>query len=426
MLIDAELGVFEGRIYREASEEFWRYVAVSAKLGSGTTVDHASRVAGLAKSQIRRLATLHWLLSAEVDEFLQALPQVLARLSRTTAPVSGEGQEVRGAVDWGATLALRASSGCRMPTFAYVEAQAKNDTAANRVLKTMLQWIVSAAKSLTAVPSELADDREEADRWVSETVRRAGIAIRALRHPGLRAVRAPERLSEHDLRACSAEPVRGYRRAVEAARLRRALIEREDTEAICAMLRKRLLIPAQKFRLFEIWILARIARYFREQGCEQFSVPLLGDGQSVPVYRFRRDGIPSIDVFFQGVPVTMRNFSSYREIFEAYSLDVGSRTPDIVIQRGSRADAMRLIVEAKASDDSRYIADGVYKVLGYAADFVHALPPATSGSPVGLLVTKTRPHLLPGAQRQNHRVWIATIESLDATLPTLLGPFLEI
>jgi hypothetical protein len=419
------LGGFQTRIYREASEEFWRYVAASARVGEGSPIDYASRIAGLAKPSLRRLAALHWLLSGEVESLLESLPSVLARLSRTTSPIAGEGQEVRGAIDWGETLAARASADWRVPIFSYTQAQAQNDTPSNRVLKATLQWVVTAVTTVTARGADLADVRAERDRWIGEATRRARIAIRALQHPGFVTVRAPERLSEHDLRTCAAEPARGYRRAVAAARLWRKVIEREDSAAISAMLRERVLVPAQAFRLFEIWILTRVAFHLRAAGCIEFSVPLLGDGQSVPVYRFRRGTAPVIDVFFQGVPTAMRRSSAYREIFEAYDLDVGSRTPDIVIQRGSREDALRLIIEAKASDDSRYIADGVYKVLGYAADFAEALPQSNPQTPVGLLVTKTKPSLVQGADRRAHPVWIATIETLDSVLPDVLEPFLK-
>ncbi len=421
--IDADLGPFGDRIQREASEEFWRYVGRSARLGPGTPLDHASRIAGLSKQHLARLATLHWLLSEEVLAFVEAVPSALARLSRTTAPVESEGQEVRGAINWGATIALRTrTGGMSVPSFVYAEAQARNDTPANRVLKTVLSWIVNTAPSYSMHPDRWADVPQESGRWVAEALRRSVLAQRALRHSGLASVRAPARLSEHEVRTCAAEPSRAYRRAADAARLWRALVEREEPGAVHAMLRRRVLVPAQQFRLFEIWILARIARFFRGRGCAETHVPLLADMTAGPVYRFKKEGV-TIDVFFQGLPIAMKSASVYKDLFGAYDLDVGARTPDIVVQRGSRPDSLRLIVEAKASDDPHYVADGVYKTLGYTADFAAALPAPDSGRPAALVVIKTKPSLLPGKTRDGHRVWIATIESLDATLATVLNDF---
>lgn len=421
--VDADLGPYEDRIQREASDEFWRYVARSARLGPGTPLDHASRIAGLSKQHLARLATLHWLLSEEVLRFLDEVPSTLARLSKTTSPTEGQGPEVRGAIDWGATIALRASTGWGIKTFAYTEVQARNDTHANRVLKTVLGWILSTAPSFSTKAESWAEVPAESGRWVAEAMRRSILAQRALRHPGLSSVRAPARLSEHELRTAAAEPSRAYRRAVEAARLWRSLIEREDRDAIHGMLRRRVLIPAQQFRLFEIWVLARVANFFRGRGCQEVSVPLMGDLPSGPVYRFKTEAGTMVDVFFQSLPVAMKAASGYKELFEAYDLDVAARTPDIVIQGGSHADSLRLIVEAKASDDPRYVADGVYKALGYAMDFAMALPAPASGRPAALVVSKTKPALRPGVTREDHRVWIATIESLDATLPALLDGF---
>jgi hypothetical protein len=421
--IDADLGPYEDRIQREASDEFWRYVATSARLGPGTPLDHASRIAGLSKKHLGRLATLHWLLSEEVSAFLDEVPSALARLSRTTTPTEAEGQEVRGAINWTATIALRAGTGWRVPTFAYRETESLNDTPSNRVLKAVLGWVVRTAPAFATNPERWADVPAESGRWVAEAIRRSARAARALRHPGLTSVRAPARLSEHELRACAAEPARAYRRAVDAARLRGALIEREDKNAVHAMLRRRVLVPAQQFRLFEIWVLARIARFFRDRGFREAQLALLADQQWGPVYRFKRDGAGPVDVFFQGLPVPMKAASRYKELFESYDLDVAARTPDIVIERGARDDALRLIVEAKASDDPGYVADGVYKALGYVADFAAALPPANSERPAALVVTKTKPTLRAGATRATHRIWIATIDTLDATLVDALAAF---
>lgn len=416
--IDASLGTFEERVRREASEEFWRYIALSADIGPGSLIDHASRISGLRREQLRKLATLHWLLSDEVGQLLEALPTALARLSRTTSPVVGVGPEVRGALDWGATIGLRASRGSHAPEFVFDEAQAENDTPANRVLKTALRWVERTGRFFSLGDDELLGDPATSSRWLDEASRRVNLAYRALRHVGLVTVRAPERLSEHDLRAASAEPARGYRRAAGAARLRRSLVDLGEQDAIRRMLHRRLLIPSQQFRLFEIWILSRIARYFRSAGLEEVSAPLIGDRQSIPVYRFARNDVSLVDVYFQGLPVIMREQSRYRDIFASYDLDAGARTPDIVVQRGPD----RLIVEAKASDDPRYVADGAYKTLGYLSDFATTVHAPDAG-PSALLVTKSLPRLLAGVSRIQHELWISTIERLDSDLELVLHRF---
>jgi hypothetical protein len=422
-VVDADLGALEERVFREASDEFWRYVAASARIGHGTTIANASRISGLSTKALHRLATVHWLLSEELGRFLDAVPATLARLSRTTSAAMGLGPEVRGSIDWSTTVALRAGSGWRVPTYAYVEAQAENDTPANRVFKTSLQWVSSAAGHMAAQPDTLLDDVSESEHWIREVSRRAGIAARALQHKALSLVRAPQRLSEHDLRVCVSQPLRGYRLAVAAVRLRAALVERGQQERIREMLQRRVLIPAQRFRLFEIWILARVARFFREAGWRETVVPLLSENRSTPVYRFSSEGRADVEVFFQATPVAMRRVSAYREIFEAYDVDVAARTPDIVIQQGPRPESLRVMIEAKASDNQDYIADGAYKLLGYAADFAAAL--TGRGGPIGLLVTKSRPELKAGAIRRTHRVWISNAAALDVTLANFLAPFTQ-
>jgi hypothetical protein len=53
------------------------------------------------------------------------------------------------------------------------------------------------------------------------------------------------------------------------------------------------------------------------------------------------------------------------------------RRPDLAIEAGRPGHRRWLLVEVKRTVDPTYIADSVYKVLGYLADFA----PALQGSP---------------------------------------------
>lgn len=76
-----------------------------------------------------------------------------------------------------------------------------------------------------------------------------------------------------------------------------------------------------------------------------------------------------MDVYYQVVPSAFVKDSVYKALFEAYDLDVSSRRPDIVLDVKASQFKAPIIVEVKRSSDRTYIADGVYKVLGYLSDF---------------------------------------------------------
>jgi len=421
----AELGPLGPAIREQANAELWRYLAAGARVRRGARLDASASLAGLAPEDFQLLASAHLLLSDEVSAFLTDVPKVFRRLARSTEAPLSVGSDVRGPIDWERTWAARAGWGWSVPLFAVREAQPLVDVAPNRVLKATLRVVRDLAFRVLGAPRARAAAREiaatEGARWVDHASAVGSRAAELLRAKPIATVAASTRVGERDLRAAYDERSRLYRSAVAVQRMRRALIDRLDPEALHRLWERRLLGPGQDARIYELWVLSRIAAFLRARGAEVVPRPLLAEGRHAPAYRFRT-AYGEIAVHFQGLPAALRSASNYKDIFAAYSLGVASRLPDIVIEARRADEVRRLIVEVKASRRAGYIADGVYKVLGYIADFGDEVRPLGDGLPSGLLVALDQVDLLPGADRAGHACRIATFATLDAELDAVLRP----
>ena len=56
-------------------------------------------------------------------------------------------------------------------------------------------------------------------------------------------------------------------------------------------------------------------------------------------------------------------------MFDRYGLAGAVRRPDLIVELHCGRRRRHLLVEVKRTRDSQYIADSIYKVLGYLADF---------------------------------------------------------
>src|SRR5581483_8095436 len=173
------------RVIAQVADELWRYVAARAR-----PVELAARlladVSGLDPIDLEVLRHLHVLLSAEVAGFVvQGLPVLLPRL-RPAAPLrlAGSRSQVRGRIEWGATLAARARSGAADATL-YLSRLPRTtfDSAETRLLVALLHGLRDSCARLQPLAPGVAPG--------SWTERRAGVAEAvedALSHPVLRSV----------------------------------------------------------------------------------------------------------------------------------------------------------------------------------------------------------------------------------------------
>lgn len=428
---EGDLGPHTDRVLDEANAELWRYLSRAAEVAPGSSLAAAAAATGLTSSSLRTLGTAHYLLSDEVRRFVEeGAPKILRRIARSTDRAKRVAREVRGAIDWPATLSARTASGWTDPVFVCHEPYPETDLPQNRLVKHELEHIRSLAMRVISDEQgqvELSDavGADAVDSWLETVARRGSRAESHLKSPYLQGVTITANVTGRAVRAARRDRNRGYHDAAETFRLRRKLLEIEDPEALITLLRQRLLVPARPFRLLEIWALARLGDALRSEWGEPEHTAVLNQERGSPAYRFRTSGGGTASVYFQSLPATLREASEYSRIFEAYSLDVASRLPDLVLEVEEENERSCVVFEVKASRRNGYLADGLYKLLGYVSDFERALSAPSPDTAAAVLLGVEGIDLRDREARRHHSAWITTVERFDDDLEILLAPLFD-
>lgn len=370
------------------SEEDYQYVLNSVKnylwlyiLPSATIKELENAVQNLTsleEKELDLLSIVHFLLSDEVATFIKAVPRILRRLSHSSQKevVMNRGF-VRGRIDWNLTIKERSSQGydetifvCRPPSRIF-------NLPENQLLKYVLTRIKRLIEETTELPGieEKNISVEEVEKWTEALSILRFNVNNALKHIHLRQVDLPKQVNERMVRRARTARNKDYEFVVESHSLYRRIVQEFDEKALRELIEKRILEPSEKDTLYEIFVLFKI-------------MSSLGDPEELGLIRSGAESIgtfkvgdEAIHIYFQRIK-GLFDESKYKQIFDNYELDVSLRRPDIIIE--FEKQGRFLLVEVKRTDDTHYIVDSVYKVLGYLADFSRYFP--SKQKPKGVLV----------------------------------------
>ena len=191
---------------------------------------------------------------------------------------------------------------------------------------------------------------------------------RARAHHLLATVHVAEAAATADLAACRRSPRHAARTLARVYERYCRLVERPTPAALVDALRQRLLAPLDDDTLYEVWAILGAATVFDDAGWTLDVAGLVG--QAAVPFAYRAPGGRTVArLRFGHTPAHWRRASRYCTVFDRYGLAGAVRRPDLIVelQRGRRR--RHLLVEVKRTRDPSYIADSIYKVLGYLADF---------------------------------------------------------
>ena len=106
-----------------------------------------------------------------------------------------------------------------------------------------------------------------------------------------------------------------------------------------------------------------------EEGGWVVATAALAGRDPTPFTHRAPDGHAVLRLRFGHTPAHWRASSRYRAVFERYGLAGAVRRPDLIVELWRGARVRRLLIEVKRTRDRGYIAESVYKTLGYLADF---------------------------------------------------------
>jgi hypothetical protein len=363
-------------VLEAVKSQLWRFVQQHASVEAAGKV--AAKLAGLHKSDIAVLTGIHLLLDPRTDTFLDTAEGILQRLRRSGRTERTESRTaIRGRIEWPATVRAQAGKGGDPLLYVSVRTLPSYDLPENRVVKYLLHQIVEQGEAILGATIDLHDrwaplSREERRKWRTLVEERTRRAARALRSVYLKGVTLPPDLSEREIRHTAKVRSRWYQTLAEYARFFREAVT-NPRSFLREVLNERVLAPLSRDTLYELWTLFTSAEKIQESGWKLVRFSLIGGGREFKA-TFEKNG-DTLRLYYQKLPPPMAQASRYCSLMSKYGLGDSHRRPDLVLAVTPMGkEPSYLIVEVKRTRSRTYTADGVYKLIGYLADFQDTLP----------------------------------------------------
>jgi hypothetical protein len=330
----------------------------SASIERQGPVEAARDLLNLTPADLRRVLSVHALLSAPVRALVAALPTGMRRPMTSSNRPRVASRSVTSAIDWSATIRYRATSGPLGDIWVTRPANRVFDIPENRALA----WCLSAIQDRSS-----AVRPNDSDSWTGDVARAGEQARRHRRAAWLEGIPA-EWPGDGVYARLGADRHGFYKLRVSAAArvLRRILINPTEDDVVAALC-GRFFEPKLDWQVFEIAVLLRICRLLGQCGNKTGSTGLLVGGRG-PFASYELPNGRNVRLWYQSWPANAGP-SELRDALSHYSVDAGGNRPDIVVEIVGGGEARRLLVlELKASSSPSYLGDGFGQLLGYLRD----------------------------------------------------------
>ncbi|MEV4847296.1 hypothetical protein AB0K20_29260 [Micromonospora matsumotoense] len=361
----------------EVGDQIWSYVSpASQREGPGLLV--AAALLGWPSDDVAKLGALQFLLSAEVREFVQQLPELARRLSTTSVRDEERSTDrIRGAVHWGQTMTGRLTSGSR-----HLHVTAPVDRAYQTAENELLVHVLDAVAGLAATSgwhlpnmrsepaTTIRSHLDEATMWKNSSM----LATIERTPPTLRSL----------ARITAGRTATRYKSVLAAYHKLNALVERLDRAAIRAAIEEVGLVTAQEHILFELLTLFRVMAALDVHGWDL--QPLRIFRGAVETHGISPDG-RRLDLWYQSTPPVLGTVSNYQQVLARHEFRrPQDLRPDLVLHwQASTGSPRTLLIECKLSTSGgvkEAARSALFDLLAYRQAFANSL--AGTGVPYGL------------------------------------------
>lgn len=348
--------IWDKKTHQEVLESVKQYLDLYMFKASVPNLKNAVKnIFKLNETDLNYLKSVHFLLSNEVQVFVNILPQLLRNLSHSTnkKELISKGV-VRGSVDWNQTLKTRYSQGfndyslfsCNCPTKLY-------DLEENQLLKFILKNIVLLANNLN-----LNKDSKYWENKINDIYFEAKTSLNNVYFQNI-----------SDLKIVSPKIVRKaynhrnnfYKKAVEVYKKYETIFIREDKQELVNLVSNQILEPLNYDQLYELFVFFNLIDCLPQ---DNLDLGLLRKGNM-----YAANYNDEIKIHYQNVPEDFKQDSIYKGILANYDINSSSKRPDIIIEFIGNGKSSYRLIEVKRSKDLGYIYQSVYKVLGYLKDY---------------------------------------------------------
>lgn len=348
--------IWDKKTHQEVLESVKQYLDLYMFKASVPNLKNAVKnIFKLNETDLNYLKSVHFLLSNEVQVFVNILPQLLRNLSHSTnkKELISKGV-VRGSVDWNQTLKTRYSQGfndyslfsCNCPTKLY-------DLEENQLLKFILKNIVLLANNLNLNKNSKYWENKINDIYFEAKTSLYNVYFQNI----------------SDLKIVSPKIVRKaynhrnnfYKKAVEVYKKYEAIFIREDRQELVNLVSNQILEPLNYDQLYELFVFFNLIDCLPQ---DNLDLGLLRKGNM-----YAANYNDEIKIHYQNVPEDFKQDSIYKGILANYDINSSSKRPDIIIEFIGNGKSSYRLIEVKRSKDLGYIYQSVYKVLGYLKDY---------------------------------------------------------
>lgn len=295
----------------------------------------------LNDNELESLITVHFLLSNQLNEFIQILPYLLKNLQHSTLREKEEYKGlIKGRVDWNQTLKETD------PTlFICTPLQKSYDLEINQLLKFLLEKIIYLYENRLKID----EDTKGWHEVIRNNYYKAQIAIKNVYFKNIKSInKVPQKTLNKRYRN------QNYLKVINLYRLYEKLFIMNDLDTLKELLKNQLLKPADDDTIYELYVFFKLVSKLKDP-----ELGLLMEGNDYSA--ISKD---NIKIYYQNTPKIFN--SKYKDIIANYNIQATKRRPDIIIEF---SDYSYRIVEVKRTSDEGYLRNSVYKVLAYLEDF---------------------------------------------------------
>ncbi len=252
------------------------------------------------------------------------------------------------------------------------------DTPENQALHWFLRALAGLVEAIRPVESDASGVMQPGESWWPHVVQLNRELTEAFRPRWLSAV-TPVRPSPLVLSRLRSSRLAFYsERLPDEIETMIRYAERPSPEDITELLCQRYFEPRLNWQLFELAIALRLTRAFEERlGTKRSPTRLLVGRAQRPFALYELEGGDEIRFWYQAWP-DIEARSLLREARARHKLSSGSSRPDLVLERRSGGHLVdSILIEVKASRNSRTLGAGLLQMLGYLKERPDSWPRVT-------------------------------------------------
>lgn len=339
-------------ILDEVKEYFDLYLFNKATINLKNEVKN---IFNIEKHDFNYLKSIHFLMSPEVKDFIEVLPQLMKNLSHSTNKHERVYKgTIQGNVNWNKTYKKRYSQGFNDKSLFVCNSNSKlYDLEENQLLKFVLEILI---KKYNIV-------KFKDKNWQSSFYKDNLLVKTVLSNIYFQNITSLTHITPKILRKVSNPRNTFYKYVVQVYKLYHKIFIVENTQELIKLISNQILEPIDNNDLYELYVFFRLVSRLPHD--DKLKLGLLRKGND-----YAASYNDEIFIHYQNIPQDFKNNSLYKDILSNYNLNGTLKRPDVIIEFKQNNESYYRIVEVKrATNENNYIYDSIYKVIAYYKDF---------------------------------------------------------